>query len=306
MSRSTAHWFSPAFLLTVLVALLVLLSFLPARAIGWARALASPVEMLVAPARHPLRSLAVWIAPAERVAPSSDPAVRELETQRQELLHLSLQLQEENNLLRRQISDLSRGLDLNPSLAVRQYTAPVIGGTADRSSATLTVRAGAREGVERNAVAVIRGVHLVGRVTRVDDRLAYVLPITDASAKPIKGVIMLSDRERGPTCLLEPTGRGQLRGRVEDTGGGGPPPALEPGMVVRLLDPDVWPASAQMLIVGRVISVEPLPQQPLRRMITVEPEFRIDRASTVTLRLLEQASGPALEPAAVPERRTAP
>lgn len=288
MSRATPPWRSPASLLSGLVVALVIVCLLPPRALGWGAWFSSPLEIILAPARHPLRMMVAWLAPMERTRTDSDPALAAMTAQRDDLQRQTLQQQQELEDLRRQISELSRGLDLNPTLAVVPFIAPVIGGAADRSSGTLTVRAGARDGIERNTVAVIRGVHLVGRVTRVDDRICYVLPITDPGATPLKGVVMLQDQVRGPTCLLLPTRSGVLRGRVEDPGAGGTPADLKPGMTVRLLDPDVWPASAQMLVIGRITSIEPLPEQPLRKIVTVEPEFRIDRASQVTLRLLGQ------------------
>ena len=62
-----------------------------------------------------------------------------------------------------------------------------------------------------------------------------------------------------------------------------------PGQVVRLSD-GRWPGAAQMLLVGKVVSVEPSPDNPLRRLVVVAPVIeRLERVSEVVIR----ASAPA-------------
>ncbi|MCX5690933.1 MAG: hypothetical protein NTV94_14310, partial [Planctomycetota bacterium] len=71
--------------------------------------------------------------------------------------------------------------------------------------------------------------------------------------------------------------------------------AIEPvvGQVVRLAD-GRWPTSAQMLLVGKVIAVEPSPDGPLRRLVTVAPSIeRLERVSEVVIRT--NATSPDIE-----------
>ena len=86
---------------------------------------------------------------------------------------------EEAEALRTLVRDLSRGMELNPSLAVRQIAAPVIGYGSDLSGGLLTVRAGRKDGVEPNSVVVVRGVYLVGRVQRVRQQQQRVGQVGD-------------------------------------------------------------------------------------------------------------------------------
>ena len=57
-------------------------------------------------------------------------------------------------------------------------------------------------------------------------------------------------------------------------------------MVVRLQDPN-WPASAQMLIIGKIVRVEPKPTEPLRQVITVRPVYDLSRLGEVVVRIPE-------------------
>jgi len=55
------------------------------------------------------------------------------------------------------------------------------------------------------------------------------------------------------------------------------------GQTVRLDDP-TWPKAARMLVLGRVERVEPSPDQPLRRVITIRPTVAgLDRLSEVVI-----------------------
>jgi hypothetical protein len=120
----------------------------------------------------------------------------------------------------------------------------------------------------------------------VESRYCLILPITQKASRGLKGVIMIGD-QRGPFCDLIPTGAGTLKGRVffEE---GTRPPEVKPGMVVRLDDPE-WPASARMLIIGEVVDVVPLPQQPNRPVVTVKPKYAIDKMSEVVIRIPTEA-----------------
>jgi hypothetical protein len=87
--------------------------------------------------------------------------------------------------------------------------------------------------------------------------------------------------ERAVLVQLEPTGAGAFTGEVRRTD------VVEAGDVVRL-DDHAWPEAAQMMIVGRVTSVEPSESEPLRSRIAVAPQFQIGQVSYATL-LVEEA-----------------
>ncbi len=253
-----------------------------------------PATVLLAPVQQPARSLLAWLrGPGPGLtADAPSPEVQVLREQRDQYALEVKQLRQQIDELRVLIRDLSRGFDLNPSLAVKQITAPVIGYGADNSGGLLTVRAGRRDGVSVNNVVALRGVHLLGRVVRVDDRTCAVLPLTRMSkGEAVGGVVMLADETIGPRVLLKTHEGGTLRGQVEylpDPSGVAPPVTIARGMVVRLQDADArWPQSAQMLIIGQIETAEPSPEMPLRTVVTVRPIHEIERASEVMIRIPE-------------------
>lgn len=279
--------------LTLAILLVVVLAILPRPVVSMLTHLYVPVTVLLAPVQQPVRSLFVWLrgpdsglgSDASGVA--SSPEVKVLRDQRDQYALEVKQLRQQVDELRVLIKDLSRGFDLNPSLAVKQITSLVIGYGADNSGGLLTVRAGNRDGVSVNNVVAIHGVHLLGRVVRVDERSCAVLPITRISrGEAVGGVIMLTDETIGPRVQLKAGDGGVLQGQVEylpDPAGVAPPVKITPGMLVRLQDTDSrWPQSAQMLIIGQIETAEP---SPLRVMVTVRPVLNIERASEVLIRI---------------------
>lgn len=278
------------------------MSIAPARLIAWTAWLAAPVELLVAPVQQPLRSVVLWLTRPTTGPEAADPVLAELERQRDIWHRRYLAERESNNILRERLADAERSRSLNPGVSVRLITAPVIGESRAAGGRHLRVRAGTSEGISTTSVAVIRGVNLVGRVRETLPRTSLILPITERAAGQIQGVVMLDDNTIGPTVLLEPTGDGSLAGRVgefRETIAIAPrqdqPDSTQPnttarttsdqlvGSLVRLSDAS-WPESAQMLVIGRIERAGPMPDQPLRTVVTVTPLFRLDRAAEVTLR----------------------
>ena len=287
MARSTPRWLTSRNMLGVSVLALLLTSILPpraGRALDW---LSNPADFVLRPLQAVMvRGVNLVLGPDE-LRTREQATSAELLKERDEYLHQALQLQQENEDLRRVIIDLQQGMALNPSLTVRQRTAPVIGPSPDLSGGLLTLRAGKRDGVEVNSVVVCHGVHLVGRIRDVSERASKVLPITDRSAGIVGGVIMLDAMTAGPTCpSLKPTGDGRLRGGVEYLFDPAvqSQPEIKPHMTVRLLD-KAWPESAQKLVIGEVESVDPDRGSPTRSIVTVRPLYTLDRLSEVMIRI---------------------
>jgi len=283
------------FPLTIL--LLIVLGFAPLRFVAWVGWFGRVAQFLVAPVSAPLAAAARWLAPAEARQGEPEEVSRledELAAQRVELLRMT----RENGRLRGLIEELQRGFALAPDLAVRQFAAPVYGRAGDTERGPLSVRAGRREGVGTDTVATALGMQLFGRVSAAEERTCTVVPITSRAAGPLRGRVIVDNSPDGLVTELEPVGDGTLRGPVEDrrdgTGGasGEGPVVPEVGQTVRLDDPGRWPASAQMLVIGRVERVEPAPGQPLRKVIVVRPTIeRLDRVSEVVLRISVAAGG---------------
>lgn len=285
------------------VLVLTIISLAPVSVTRWVGALHNPVLTMIAPLQQAVRSLAVWVRPAYGV--SDDAQLELLRVTIEELNAKYLRSKQEADDLRVLIREISRGMDLNPQLAVRTIVAPIIGAGADLSGGLITVKAGNREGVEVGNVVAIRGIYLFGRVKRVDERTSEVLPITYLPKKrepeKIGAVIMLDEQRVGPRCDLAPTGDGTLSGKLQHEVDPNAPNQTTPapGMFVRLLD-DTWPPSAKMLVIGRVDRIEPAPDQPLRKIVHVRLVYNIDRWSEVMIRIPESTAPTTVAPGAKP------
>ncbi|MGE3107349.1 MAG: rod shape-determining protein MreC [Phycisphaerales bacterium] len=280
MSRSS-HWFNPRSTLTVVSASLFIVALLPAKALTWVEWVTRPVPFIVQPIQKPLQDVVRWMQGSP--APSPGPGAEHLA--RIEQLQTSLLAEREtSDRLRRELEESLNIRRLNPE-TTRRLIVPIVGGSADASSGTLSAKAGLREGVEVGSFAAHAGVDLVGRVTKAFDRTCLILPITrrGASAKNapyLTGVVMLGDLEKGPLCELRATGDGTFEGTVLDRIASQSFADIEikPGMLVRLAD-KTWPSGSQMLVIGEVTSVRTEPTQ--HRMVRVPPRVRLDRVNEV-------------------------
>lgn len=265
---------------------LFVLGLLPLRWLGWTSAFADLAQTVFLPVSDPISRTSHYLRPARRGEGISHADADRLLAERDLALLIVEQLRDDNARLRKLNADLQSGLDLNPTLFVRSLAAPVVGRASDPTSPLLTVRAGSHHGVaEWSTVAVVDGVQLVGRVVRVGWATCQVRPITHPASGGLDGVVMVRP-DLQLVCRLSPVGENKLRGPVEfaEPAPGEDPPEIEVGMVVRLRD-ETWPMSARMLEIGRVVSVDRNPAQPLRRIIVVEPRASLDRVSQLVLRI---------------------
>ena len=283
--------------LLALSALLLTLALLPPNWIGFVGWFAGVLDLLVAPVQSPVAASVRWLRGPARPA-ADDPALAELRRQADELKAQRLQDWDEIQRLRRQLVTLQRAPLLDSAAPIAQLVAEVIGAHADAASSLLKLKAGSLNGVPTDAVAVVDGVHLVGRVVDVEPRLCRVRPITDRSAGPIDGIIIPSDPgpllAPDPLALsletpLTPTGDGRLSGPVEVRSSRPdlPMPEIKPGLVVRLRGSprpggSPWPAPARMLILGTVERVETASND--RPIIFVRPAYSTTDLAEVVLR----------------------
>jgi len=258
------------------VGVMVLCALLPARWMRWMNALGNRASMVIAPVKGPVWALVNWVSPVEAPKPE---AIRMLEDERDRWKQLYNKAQLDLDDVRKKFEQISRG-SLYPDLPVRQLPRQVIGLSVE-AGGELEVRAGARDGVDTNVVATTEGVQLVGKVVRVASRSCWVRLLTDATAGTIDGVIMATDKDRGPTCKgLFPVAGHKLQTRVRVESGQKPP---EAGQLVRLVD-DRWPRNAQMLVIG-AITDKPEPDSTGWYVVTVKPTVELERLSEVYLRI---------------------
>lgn len=290
-STPTGH---SRFAVPLVVALLVVLALAPRRVTGWVAGLRSLVLIPTAPLSQPLLSLSRSALQHSPEGTPRDEHTRELEEKLQTAEMYYRREHAENLQLREFIAELQKGIALNPNQPVLQAIAPVIGTSADTSSGLLTARAPANLAADRNTVATTTGLQLVGRVSSATGSLITLTPITLKSAGKIRGVIMTDDSSFSLASELSPKGDGTLRGivRVLDSRvpAGTKPPEPMPGQIVRLDDAD-WPPAAMMLVLGKIESVSPSPEEAQRLMITVRPLVNVERVARVTLRFDEEAAG---------------
>lgn len=279
--------FNPGARQWLLAASLLLLcaAMLPARYIDWVGAVGNLATRLIAPASHPISMVARWFVPAERGG--NDPLVAAIQRESQEFRALWLREQEESARLRRVIAELQQGRSFD-DLPVHRLHRPIIGSSSDGTGGTLTVRAGAAEGVEKNAVATTAGVQLVGRVVDAGARTSLVRLINDRrTLEKIKGVVVSVNGTRGGICVLYPIRDGLLQGLVS----GRDTPVPEVDQFVHLQDEE-WPRHAQMLVIGRIEGVARADHG--WHTITVRPTAELDRVKEVVLRFTPEQDAHAI------------
>jgi cell shape-determining protein MreC len=303
--------FSPKRSLVLALVITAVIAFIPARHLAFLNWFGRLTLTLVAPISHPLASVSRWLAPSGGMGnvSDSDPQIRTLSARVDEAETALLRARRENDRLRDLLAQSRVLLELNPAPATH-LEASVYGASSDLSSPILRVRAGASQGVNTATVAVVRGEQLLGKVVNVTDNACVVLPITAKAAGTLKGQVLVErsstpadgPRYLGLACTLEQMADGTFRGPVEDRRDPGSPlgipqdrPAdqgpsrvIEPalGQIVRLDDPDRWPAQAQMLVIGRIERIDPSPGQPLRKIITVRPIIdQMERSQRIGLRI---------------------
>jgi len=273
------------FLPVTIILLFVLGVCVPLKYLGWARPLGWLATTLVAPISHPFAAFSRWVAPAE-TSPQTNEEIIELNKRLEEAERAWRSAQLENKRLMQSLEELKVMSVVNSS-PVRQVFAPIFGSSSDLSSNVLRARAGRFEGVDVSSVATAAGLQLLGRVISVDERTCDILPFNAKGGEAISAMIMIDASANGLVCRLTPTGSGTLKGPVKDQRDPLTAAAVEPtvGQTVRLLADGVWPQSAQMLLVGKVIAIEPSPDGPLRKIVTVQPTIeRLDRVSEVVIR----------------------
>ena len=248
----------------------VLAVVVPAKWQAWVSPVSGLAEVLVSPVAGPLARFHRWLSPVP--APATDSRMAALEQDNQEQRTRVLSLLEENNRLRA-LLEQARVRPADSMGSVDQLAASVTGTGSDVGSPVLFVRAGAKQGVDVGSVATVQFVHLLGRVTGVRPRAATILPITSPASGVLDAIVVTAGVPGGLRTQLKPAGDGTLVGDVEDKTDANTQQPIEPkaGDEVRLADPTRWPMHAQMLIVGKVVSVEPSPRQPLRKTVVVRP-----------------------------------
>lgn len=266
------------------VALLLILALLPQR---WSAYYGPPLGSIVRKALWPLSGPLTSLGTRLR----SQPRRRDLA---EHGIDLSDELRSKDALILRLQRRIERLQQINAELqglrrrvgdAFRFRRANVIGHSGDPASRTYHLDLGSTHGVRPGAPVVVRA-NLLGRIIGAQPGTSVLRPITAGDQKlevlfapprlPADGL----PADRRETGLIEVQGSSRLVGKIPRS------MPVEPGDYARLSDsggPEGWPRSVQGMIVGRVDAVEPVPDDPLRKRVTVVPLVDPRRVAEVTI-----------------------
>ncbi|MDF1870944.1 MAG: rod shape-determining protein MreC [Phycisphaerales bacterium] len=260
----------------------IIMCLLPSAWLDWTNWFGAQARVVISPIAHPMTMAKNLVIPQSVGNPNATQRERTLQSELDRYRALLYREQQENTRLTARIDEITSGAGLTPNNPVIQIPRPVTG----ISREFLVIRSGGHERITRSTVVVVNAVQLCGRVTESDDRTALVLPITAKDAQPLLGYVMLDDTGKNTTlCMLSPIGKGLLEGDVTiPTDGTDSENLIQVGMEVRLYD-DQWPRHAQMLLIGKIESIAPSPNQPLRQRITVRPSVDLRAVPEVYFRV---------------------
>jgi cell shape-determining protein MreC len=270
------------------VTTMIVLCMLPSAWLDWTNWFGAQARVVVSPIAHPLTMAKNLVIPQSVGNPNATQRENALKSELDRYRTLLYKEQQDNAQLSALVDQLSSGAAITPDIAITQIPRPVIG----ISREFLVIRAGGHERISRSTVVVVNAVQLCGRVAESDERTALVLPITAKDAQPLLGNVLLDDTgTKTARCMLSPIGKGLLEGDVTmPAGGADSDDSIQVGMEVRLLD-DQWPRHAQMLLIGKIESVAPSPNQPLRLRITVRPSVDLRAVPEVFFRVPDLTGG---------------
>jgi len=274
----------------IALAITVILCLAPTRWLGWVNDVASIVRLPVAPLGDLGNTAARWLRPPPTRFADLPPDVRELvqnlEEERDRFERLYHAAASRAAELQEQLEQLQQVPVDTLSAPVSLLRAQITSRNPADSSGPVQLNRGSRHGVQRGAIAVYNGVHLLGRVADVSPVSASLHPITHSATGLLRASVFPTGADDATVheagrVALRPTGDGRFIGDVAQQH------PVQPGDVVRLFD-HAWPASAQAMIIGTVSDVRAKDDQPLRRIVVVEPRFRISELSDVTLIVEDQ------------------
>lgn len=286
------------------IVMLLASSLLPAEYCFYGPPLHNAVLVLVSPLSGRISAL------GSRLYDRSGPPIdRTLEQLRDDLLVLegeNRRLQEENRMLRDQITQLS-GLQrrIGPSkyrpifARVTGHSVPGAGGGpggggGGAMSGMLLIDAGIRDGLDVGMVVAdvgaggFGGPQLVGRIVQVQHATAAVEPITakgnllrlELSSAPERWVLF---RAAGPDLLIAADADRDMPVKVGDLARLADPPLVGAGRV--------WPPAAHFMLIGTVTRIVPDPNEPLWQRIEVRPTRPLTHLSEVMV-LIPAPHGP--------------
>jgi len=274
-------------LLAAIAGAIALSLFTPTRHLHWITDLAAVVRLPAVPLTHLATKARVWLRGGGGVQIEEE---HDLEYYRSEM-HNFLTLYNAERLrarsLQERIEQLERARIEGGDVLFEPVIASVVGRNTQSAGEVYELNVGSSK-VQSNAVAVYDGSHLIGRIAETNALTSLLVPITSPAIGPLQAYVTperaADDRRMADQVLtlLTPRGDGTFEGEVEH----------DSGVMVRdfvLLDDPTWPKTGRAMIIGRVVSVEPKQESPLRVHIVVQPTYAAANLSSVTIKV-ERAS----------------
>lgn len=251
----------------------------------WSNVLAGLVSIPVQPLGDFGVRLARWIWPPQDPLAHESPRVQQLSEQLEIARQTAHVKQLRIEALQEELRELQQARQFHGgAVPIDTLYARITGRGPDRAGGLVRLNVGRRNGVTPDAVAVFRGVHLVGRVAEDVGRVScWLISLTDPASGYIEvALVPLAapdlSRSQVPRIQVQADGRGGLVGEIDRD------VRVSPGDVAELHDM-AWPQSAQGMKVGIVESVSPKESQPLLNNVVIRPEYQAHRLSSVILKI---------------------
>lgn len=267
------------------------LSFTPERYLGWTSDFAEIIRVPTRPFSHLGIILGNWLRPPKYfdsdVPEEAKEYVDHLKLERDKFMQLYAAEQMEVASLRQTLEQLQR-VPFETRRPLRLLGASITAHSPTDRYGPVQLNRGSRAGVSPGDIALYNGVYLVGRVSDVSPFGSTLVPLTNVATGLMLVKITPPDtRDISELSIvqLQPIGDGTFSADVESG------LDIQDGYEAILSD-RTWPDAARSMVIGTVISIDPIDDQPLRNRIVIQTRFHVSELSRVTLKLEQETSEP--------------
>lgn len=255
------------------------LALAPPAWLGWSAEVGAVLWIPLNPIAHVAASAREWLRPSRPDLPPVE--IEALLEERETLRALATRLRIELDLVEAELAALEG--EPRPSRAGSSPLAATV--LLVERDGLLRLNKGTRHGVAAGDPVVEGGEILVGRIADPPGAAwSTVVPATHRAAGTIRARLFAGEdpSSEATLVLLESTGDG-WRGESDEG-------LAKVGAALRLDDP-AWPASAQGLLLGRVVKTRRIDQRPLLAEMTVEPAWRAGASAALVVRRTAMPEG---------------
>lgn len=265
-----------------IILVLMGLALAPTRFTSWLGFVRDPLMAVLAPISGPASAVSRALRPGGTTEEEQLDA-EALARERDEYKRMYLLNQQRVDELELLVKELQSGVEAMRAQRIRLLEGARIG--TDLQNGTIEIARGSRHGVREGSIVIARNSQqIVGVVTSVNHLTCTVRVLTDQRFQPklMRGIVMPTGQSTPealaaqPRLLLVPAGDGTLVTDRQTPMATEAAEKLVHGQEVRLQD-DSWPSSAQMLVLGKVESVEYVKNHdPAWRHVRVRPSLDND------------------------------